>query len=219
MATLMRGLAPQHVAGPYSSAPAAGSRAGVGAVVPPARLAIGRRRAPRPTAPTSPIVAQAGEAGVSAAADAAAAAVATTTTTSLPLPPDAVISVGFVAAAVALSLVTGGVAYLSFLTWQDGRAEAAAAEAEAAAERRRCVWLCVWLVGGRAPCSRTASSLARVCALSTPPSKNPTSLSHPFHFPPHSLSLCSAAADAARGKPPKRKKEVTSRGGGQGFGG
>ena len=138
---------------------------------------------------------------MSAAADAAAAAVATTTTTSLPLPPDAVISVGFVAAAVALSLVTGGVAYLSFLTWQDGRAEAAAAEAEAAAERRRCVWLCVWLVEGVRPAPARPSSLARVCALSTPPSKNPTSLSHPSHFPPHSLSLCSAAADAARGKP------------------
>ena len=67
-----------------------------------------------------------------------AAASASATSTSLKLPgDDAVIGIGFVVAAVALAMVTAGVAYLSFATWRDGRAEEEAAKAAEEAERRR----------------------------------------------------------------------------------
>ncbi len=73
-----------------------------------------------------------------AAAAAASAASSATPSSSLSLPvDDTIISVGFVAAVIALAMVTAGVAYLSFGTWRDGRAEEEAAAAAAAAEARQ----------------------------------------------------------------------------------
>jgi hypothetical protein len=95
----------------------------------------------------------------SVAFDAATAASTTAadaaTQTILTQAPGTIVGVGFVAAVVALTLVTGGVSYLTFLSWRDARDEKAAAEADAAAERRRCV---LAFLSGRCVCASGAAS-------------------------------------------------------------
>jgi len=134
MATLTRGLAPRKAA-----ASPASSRACVAGRFRPAAPLHGPCRRRRSTArrPPPPALVGVGEAASTAATTSAAAATTALTASLSPSTRDAAISVGFVAAAVALAMVSAGVAYLSYLSWRDGRAEEAAAEAEAAAEQRR----------------------------------------------------------------------------------